>query len=237
MTAETPLSLAVLLHSPISRERFAAYDVSSDHDTLDAVARYLWNMALGEALYPVLQALEVALRNGLNDELAALYGATWYDDAAVVVNVWGRKEIAEAKKTLSRFYKPHTPGRIVAELKFGFWTHLFNVDYERPVWQKLWSKPTVFRGVPRKHRKRRDLSTRLNGIRDFRNRVFHHEPIWHRQDLTRLHNDMLETLGWLSPAMRDTTQVLDRFPTVHSRGPQAFRPALEALCQRQGYVP
>lgn len=44
----------------------------------DALARYLWNVALSQALYPTLGALAVGLRNNLHDELAAQYGPSWF---------------------------------------------------------------------------------------------------------------------------------------------------------------
>ena len=237
MTSTPPLSFSTLLHACLSRERFVAYQRPADQDALDAAARYLWNMALGEALYPMLQALEVALRNTLNDELAALFGTDWYDQQSVVVDTWGVQQIGAAKVTLTKFHKPHTPGRIVAELNFGFWTHLFNVRYERRIWQRLWSTSAIFHNLARRNRTRQFLSVRMERVRRLRNRVFHYEPIWHWHDLAQQHAEVLEALGWISPVMRTTAQLVDRFPVVHQQGPQVFRPQLTALCQKEGFVP
>jgi hypothetical protein len=232
-----PLSFSTLLEGPLSKDRLSAYQQPTDRDALDPVARYLWNLALSEALYPTLQALEVALRNTLNDQFATLFGVNWYEQQRVVMEVWGEQQVSAAKNTLTRAHKPHTPGRIIAELNFGFWTHLFNVSYERHVWQTLWSRSAIFPGLPRRHRTRRFLSSRMERTRRLRNRVFHYEPIWHWRDLAQQHADVLEAIRWVSPVLRDTIQSLDRFPDVHQQGPSVFRAELDALCLRDGYAP
>ena len=60
--------------SALSRERLSGYGLPSTSEA-DALARYLWNAALSEALYPVLQTLEIALRNSLSNAAAAQFGA------------------------------------------------------------------------------------------------------------------------------------------------------------------
>jgi hypothetical protein len=39
----------------------------------------------------------------------------------------------------------------------------------------------------------------LNALRRFRNRIFHHEPIFHRP-LEDLHDQLLEAIGWMDAA-------------------------------------
>jgi len=50
-----------VLGSIVSPTCLQAYRLATDRDDLDALARYLWNMALSEALYPSLQNMEIAL--------------------------------------------------------------------------------------------------------------------------------------------------------------------------------
>lgn len=229
-------SLYHLLTEPLSTERLDAYRQPRDTDTLDPIARYLWNMALCEALYPTLQALEVALRNILHAEISRIYGPTWYDNLAVVVLPQGRRSVAEVKAALTQEKKPHDPGRVVAGLTFGFWTSLCNVAYERHLWQRLWRSPTLFPRLPRKHRTRAHVSARMNRVRRLRNRVFHHEPVWHWKDLGRQHADVLEALEWISPVLREVITPLDRFPATLAATHLPYRSALAALCRRRGYA-
>ncbi len=53
-----PPSYYALLRSVLSADRLDVYRQPRDADSLDVVARYLWNEALSEALYPTLAALE-----------------------------------------------------------------------------------------------------------------------------------------------------------------------------------
>lgn len=116
------------------------------------------------------------------------------------------------------------PGRLVAELSFGFWTTLFDVRYEqgRILWPRLFSARLLDASSPRSMRSRKALSPLLNRIRHLRNRVFHHEPIWHWNDLPQQHQLALQMIGWFSPALRATIEPNDRFVSVHAAGAAPF---------------
>jgi len=73
------------------------------------------------------------------------------------------------------------------------------------------------------------LSKRLHPVRHLRNRVFHHEPIWHWRDLVQQHNELLEAISWINPAMLEMIKVLDRFPDVRQQGVQTYERAIGAL--------
>ena len=231
-----PPSYYALLRSVLSADRLDVYRQPRDADSLDAVARYLWNEALSEALYPTLAALEVGLRNNLHDELSALYGPSWFTRPGLLRPSEAQR-VTDVLATLGRQRKPLTAGRVVAELTFGFWTSLCDRAYERPLWQPLWRRRMVLPYLPRRHRTRHYVSAHLNGIRLLRNRVFHYEPVWHRRDLAQRHQDILAAIGWVSPVLAETAAPLDRFPAVYAPGSSAFRAGLEALCRRHGYAP
>jgi hypothetical protein len=93
------------------------------------LARYLWNMALCESLYSPLQMAEIALRNSLHHFLSARYKTSaWYD---VIPNLppWQQNQLADARQKLLDEGKSVTPGSMVAELHFGFWTGFFNKSH------------------------------------------------------------------------------------------------------------
>ena len=62
-----------------------------------------------------------------------------------------------------------------------------------------------------KVRTRATLSKRLNKIRRLRNRIFHYEPIWYYNDLKQQHEQILETIGWIEPRMKDMILPIDQF--------------------------
>jgi hypothetical protein len=227
----TPPDLLSALRRTLSSDRIDAYRRQASDTDLDLLERYFWNMALSEALYPPLQALEVALRNNLHSAASLLYGTSdWLTQRPPVLHVTEQDQVTAAVGTLRRNAKPVTPGRIVAELKFGFWTSLLDRRYERRLWPRL--LPAVFPNLPRRRRTRRTVSVRTSELRRLRNRVFHHEPIWHWSNLAQQHGDLLEAIRWLDTAMADTTVLFDRFRTVHGGGSSPHRQQLEQLHQR-----
>jgi hypothetical protein len=144
MTVPTPFqSYYSLLQVTLSVDRLSTYRLPSDQDDLDAAARYLWNMALCEALYPALQAQEIALRNALHEGISKLHGVMWFDTPSLL-DSFAQHAVASVKSDLVKDRKPLTPGHIVARLTFGFWTSLFNRAYERTLWQQLLRRPTPF---------------------------------------------------------------------------------------------
>jgi hypothetical protein len=212
----------------VNPARLDVYRQPGDDD-LTVIARYLWNVALSEAAYPMLQTLEVGLRNALHNALFHHCGTpAWYNTARSCLHPSEVDCIARAKYELGRAGKPTEPGRVVAELNFGFWCSLFNTKYERPG-SRLW--PTLLQqtvpNMPRRHRTRHSLSHRFNNIRTFRNRVFHHERIIHTS-LIDTHRELKEAIGWISTPLRYSTEVSDRFLGVLALGWQEPRRLLLA---------
>ena len=109
---------------------------------------------------------------------------------------------------------------------------LFIGRYEVTFWRKLLS--AVFPNAPAYLRKRDEIHARLDRIRRLRNRVFHHEPIWHLRDLPEQHRLILETIGWISPAMLAMTGLLDRFDNVYTGGTQPYVEGLKSVAENWG---
>ncbi len=213
-----------------SSERLAAYAVSQGGaapDPCATLARYLLNMALCESLYSPLQIAEVALRNAIHQHLTHLFGREdWYDDPSFQLTVWAADEVGKAKAKITKTRKPVTAGRVVAELQFGFWTSLFEAHYEQRTRFLPGGIKAVFRHLPKSLHHRKDRKNDLENIRQLRNRVFHHERIVHWQDLDVRHERLLEVIGWISPALRQMAEALDRFKAVRAGG---LKPWLEKL--------
>lgn len=214
----------------VSAERMSSYRRPGDADELDVLARYVWNMAIAEALYPALQCIEIALRNTLYTAIAA-HGANpqWLIVPPPVLAPREAAAVAAAGQLLTRQRKQPTTGRLVAELNFGFWTSLLDRRYEPTLWPALLQP--AFPHLPRRRRTRRELSRRFTEIRRLRNRVFHHEPVWHWHDLQQQHRDLLEALGWINPALARTVAAFDRFPTVYSAGIAPLLALLEPIAR------
>ena len=177
------------------------------------------NMSLCESLYISLQMCEVGLRNAIHIELSRLNGRKdWYDSPSFPMTSWDQSEVANAKAKISGAKKIVTPGRVISEMTFGFWTSLFESHYE----QRTHFLPSGIKGVfphlPKSLHNRKDRKADLEEIRQLRSRVFHHERIIHWKDLDSRHQQIHDVLGWLNPSLRHMAQAVDRFTELRSAG-------------------
>jgi hypothetical protein len=195
------------IEKSLSPERLAGYIALAKGDKRLAVRLYERNTSLSEALYGVIQGLEISLRNALDRALAKELGRPdWYDQIA-----WEDKElesIQKAKENITTWGKTVTPGRVIAELTLGFWVQLTARKYEKALWVKY-----LHRVFPLKL-SRKVLFQRLDNIKNLRNRIAHHEPIIAR-DLQQDYAGIIETIKWISPIVSEwvakTTCFEERF--------------------------
>ncbi len=200
--------------STVSQERLDAYrhDGADDATTL---GRYIWNAALSESLYSPLQMAEVALRNAVHNALKKEFNTSdWFGKAKLTH--WGEEQVKKARCSFPKS-KIATPGRIVAELNFGFWTSFFDNHYASTNLGPCILK-RAFPNCPKRDKTLPFQRKRWKKIRTLRNRIFHHERILHWTDLPDQHRHLLEAIGWISSAMEDIALKFDRFVQVHSAG-------------------
>lgn len=179
------------LEISLSRERLEKYLDETGQDLDASIELYEKNTRLSEAFYTPLQCVEVCLRNQINVKLSTAYGELWYQNGNPPLNDDSLRMIFEAKEELTKSGKV-TPGRVVAELKFAFWVGLLGPKYDATLWRKcLYLAFPASGGRPRK-----TIHSRLNAIRRFRNRVAHHEPIFHLAPIVR-HQEIIEAIEWM----------------------------------------
>jgi len=179
------------LEKYLSPERLAAYYGLARGDKWVAIRLYERNTELSEALYGVIQGLEVALRNAIHNVMTTRAGSpAWYD--SIPFEEDEREAIGEAKRKIAERPAPVTPGRVIADLTFGFWVKLFTGSYEKSLWV-----PTLRKIFPLMVG-RKLLHGRLVELKTLRNRIAHHERIVER-DLLKDYASIIETIGWLSP--------------------------------------
>jgi hypothetical protein len=216
----------------VSRERLdLGFRASTHEDDATLLARYIFNLQLCEALYPVLHATEVALRNRVDAVFSAHLPASkaggtgadglplsgcWLDANPSILAAWEQGEVQRAKKRILAHHKAVTSHRVIADLSLGFWTGLFTRKYETSGLWPLHLK-AVFPSIPRPIATRHHAYKVLTRVADLRNHVFHHRPVW-RLQLNTLHVLATEVIGWISPDLKDVIVGMDRFPLVYGRG-------------------
>lgn len=173
---------------------------------------YMLNSELSKSLYIPLKNLEVALRNNIHNVLSSFYtNEQWYETDGLLLQNEIRK-INEVKQKLKNSNKKITPSDIIAGLSFGFWTALFSKSYEQKIWVK--HIKDIFPNISKNMKNRKNLSSKINTIRYFRNRVFHFEPIFNKTNLEVVYLDILEMIKWLNIALYDVTIEFDEFKKV-----------------------
>jgi hypothetical protein len=207
----------------LSVERLSSYGRLDAATPETILARYLWNLAICESLYSPVQLCEVSLRNTLHHYLTDQFGERWYDSGALKLTVWGANEVARAKEKLRRMKRDSSPGRVVAELTFGFWTHLFQSDYIGPSGFLPRGIKAVFPNLEKSMHKPKQIKHQLDRIRDLRNRIFHHERVIHWKDLEEKHSEMLEVIRWSRHELYELAKTLDRFTEIHSAGIEPWK--------------
>ncbi len=119
----------------LSEERLGPYLTLVGGDLHEAIRLYEQNTSLSEALYGLLQGLEIVLRNSMHRALSVgLAREDWYD--SITWRVAQQEQIDNAKDGLQKKAKPITPGRMVAELTFGFWVGLTGPKYSVDLWER-----------------------------------------------------------------------------------------------------
>jgi hypothetical protein len=215
--------------------RFDSYKPQGGGDEA-ALARYLWNIALCESLYPALQVLEVSFRNAVHDEIGKVVasspsvqiGREWLRAGGAFLQQIEQSKIAEARESLLSRSKPVTEAFLVAEMSFGFWNSLLDVRYDQ-MWHKIIKG--VFPNMPKADRTRAKISPKMNDVRKLRNAALHHHSIWHWADLAAKHNDALTLIHWICDASASMLNQIDRFPNTLTAGPGAFSKTASALAR------
>ena len=219
------------LRKAISNDLIGPYQRFGTQSEPAICAAFAWNIVLCESLYPALNGFEIALRNAIHFAAIGRFGSeNWFN---------GRLKTQEAELLIRSRRRidpsglePVVAAKLVGGLSLGFWVNLFKGRYERILWPQLLRK--VFPYATKHQSSRELLYQRLNRIRRLRNRVFHHEPIWHLPDLPEQHRLILETIGWISPEMLAMTRLLDRFDSVYTRGADHYERELDSVAQNWG---
>lgn len=192
-----------------SQERLKPYYVAGA-DYEDAVRLYKLNIRVSETFYVSLSILEVALRNAIHSTCKQYFNDDFWFKNCLPADL--SKEVHAVELKMLAAKKIPTADRIVSELTFGFWTTLFNRKYAQILWKPLHQ---IFRHAPRHLRQRAHISPILNAVRDFRNRVYHYEPlIWNMVVVQKKHQSIVEILHWIDADLVNWFSDIDKAPDL-----------------------
>jgi len=201
------------LELSISKDRLEEYKrILRTTKTKTVFTYYILNSELSKSWYMPLQNLEVTLRNNFHNVFTQYFKTNKWYEIEDFLEVNELKKIESAKYKIRKSRKEVTASRVISELNFGFWTALFSTQYEQKIWIK-YSKD-IFPNIPNKNKNRKLLSSKLNTIRYFRNRIFHFEPIFKNKNLNSVYTDILNMIKWLNLGIYSVTVEFDEFNDI-----------------------
>lgn len=99
------------------------------------------------------------------------------------------------------------PGKIIAELGFGFWRYLSSASHEKSLWV-----PYLHHAFP-PGTARRTVDRQIGRLHRVRNRAAHHEPMF-RVDLAAFHADLLGLAGLVLPELAEHIVTTSALPAL-----------------------
>lgn len=194
-----------LIDQLITNERINSYqNVFQPATDVELMGVYLWNAHVSGAIYPIIGAAEITLRNAVDQALRGHLGNFWWSGHRLRYRSFVRGTLpphpvqavrdnfakATRKFTAEQRNRYGVTGHIVpshhgvmAKTEFSTWGFMLDQEFmgNGLIWPSRLG--TVFAGTwPSKQASTtlthaQDLVTT---VRDFRNRLFHHEPAWKR---------------------------------------------------------
>jgi hypothetical protein len=182
----------------ISPDRFQTYLSAAGHDINRALRLYLWNARVGEAFHIPIQAVEVALRNGINTGLTNVYTPNWWEckNLLDVLDEERKADLTTVFRRIRNRQQELYTGEVVAGLSFGFWVGMLDGRYNPPIWGSQLRVAFPYFPVGRS---RKSLHGSVRDVATLRNRISHHEPLIGRDTLADFSN-LMTLLEWICPA-------------------------------------
>ena len=159
----------------LSPARLNKYAQASGCEKAKTLRLYQYNIKLSQRFYGVIGMFEIMLRNAIN----AHYKQYFNDDNWIINQARPNGLLEQEASEIVRIQRTYTNmgvynnDKMVASFTFGFWTYLFTRrNYRIGGKTLLQIFPNKAHGL-----KQTDIYKQLTAIREFRNRIAHHEPI------------------------------------------------------------
>ena len=205
----------------LSKPRLSRYLKASNKNKTKAIRLYKNNLKVSRSFYPLLSIFEITFRNSLNRVLVSHFqDSDWIinqqngfmnDSSLKQGNYFLKYKVKSAVDNLNWNNTNITIGKIIAEQTLGFWTSLFK-NYHFAL-----LKGNILSAFPYRPKgyKRNDIYKELKKINDFRNRIYHYEPICFSgntidfSSAVDVHKSILELLKWIDSSIASWTKDLD----------------------------
>ncbi len=205
----------------ISQPKLERFLIATDNSKSKAQQLYRINLRVSQAFYPILNLFETFIRNTINNQVAAHFAnPNWIITERMgfmshpslhASRYYLKNSVTKSERLIIRKGGTVSSGKVIAEQSFGFWTSLFESHHYRLI------GGVVIHCFPRKPNNvnRSILSQKLNRIREFRNRIYHNEPICfdgNNVDFSlaeRIRDEILEMLSWMDAGLDSYVRYFD----------------------------
>ncbi len=177
---------------------------------------YKENILLSKSFYIPLSILEVSLKNSLDYYFINTIGQDWLFEKTFIkpqlqIKIDNAIKILNQNNKLYAKNKQLNHNNLVSELSFGFWMMLFKKPYQQ--YLRYSELKQIFPNLPSSKDKsinRHFVFTKLNNIRLFRNKVFHHDKIISKQEYQNMMDEIYEVLSYFDEKIVNITKELNR---------------------------
>ncbi len=172
---------------------------------------------LSKSFYLPLSILEISLKNSIDNHFINQVGIDWLFDKDFIKQQLQCK-IDNAIKILNQNNKTYNKNKILnhnnlmSELSFGFWIMLLKKPYQQ--YLRYNDLKQIFPNLPSSKDKkinRHFVFTKLNKIRLFRNKVFHHDRIINKSEYKTMMSEIHEVLGYFDEDIVQITKELNKY--------------------------
>jgi hypothetical protein len=183
----------------LSTPRYATYLAACNNDNSAALRLYGWNARVSSAFLLPLHLFEICIRNAVANAATATYSPTWpwaltFERSLSPFGKFSPRR--EIQKVRERHQTPQSTGKVIADLKFAFWVSMFTARHDRRLWRPYIKIefPNTPAGMSVEQIRAR-LYAVTEEVRQLRNRIAHHEPIF-RHDLIAAYEAIEEIIGY-----------------------------------------
>lgn len=204
MTIPSTIQAQALINT-LSAGRIGTYEAAvatatgSENQQL-AFDLYAWNATVAGAFMIPLHIYEVALRNAISSAIEQVYSPQWPWQSQFIRSLSPKGRYSPQTDLTTCNIRHSTTGKVIPELKFAFWEHMLKSSHIGRIWD-----PHFRHAFPHSpaHISVTDcvqiLRDNTYEIRSLRNRIAHHEPIFHH-NLTKNLVQMTTAIEWICPA-------------------------------------
>lgn len=210
----------------LSQPRLDRFLIATGNSKAKAQKLYRINLRVAQSFYPVLNLFEIFFRNLINYQVSSYFtNPNWIitekngfmnDPSLRPSRFFLKNSVTKAERGITRKGRIVTSGKVIVEQSFGFWTSLFDTHHYRLI------GGVVIHCFPNKPASvnRNILSQKLNRIREFRNRIYHNEPICFNgntidfTNATNIKQEIYELLEWIDT---DLTEYVEYFNGIDAK--------------------